>query len=422
MIARGSHGAKGGSRGLWTSRKSTIVWMPLRGGSGILVRTMRSHRTVGLFMAVAMAVSACGWPDAGPAAQPPTADPEPVRPTEEPLESTIDWQPCGDRFECATLEVPLDYAQPDVATVPLALIRLPAPPAARRIGSLVVNPGGPGGSGVEFVRQAAIDTIPAELRARFDIVGFDPRGVGASGGIDCGREPVDRFAATPTQGVAEVMSAAQGLAVACAAQAGDLLGHMSTAHVVEDLERLRAALGDRRLTYVGYSYGTLIGAMYADRYPKRVRALVLDGAVDPSQDVAARSRDKAAATEQALANFLQWCRADDRCPLHQAGPDPAAVFDTVQATLAAGSVPALRDAAPITARGSPPLVVIGTVNDGVTPYRWSQALAAQLDHAVLFTRDGDSHTAFGGGNVCTDRAIMGYLLDEEPPEAGLSCG
>ncbi|HVL98862.1 MAG TPA: alpha/beta hydrolase [Egibacteraceae bacterium] len=504
---------------------------------------MSRSKPLGLLLAASLLLTACGLtqpaPEALPAEEEATVDP--TEPPEEPLESTLVWTPCEEPFECSTLPVPRDYGQPDGPTVTLALIRLPAPAAARRIGSLVVNPGGPGGSGVDFVRQAGVETFPAELRARFDIVGFDPRGVAASEGIACDQEAVARFAGTLTSGVADVLAAAQRFAAGCAAHGGELLPHVATPNVAADLDLLREALGDRRLTYLGYSYGTLIGAMYAERYPDKVRAIVLDGAVDPAQDVVARARDKAAATEVALQDFLQWCR-DEECSMSAVG-EPSMVWAAVLAALQRGSVPApllgagrsmnrgeamfttsalladradgwpllaealamvagdhdaslllgmfdalsgrdaeaeelsgfefgqlmavncldlpappaeeyprllaemegvsplfgavtllswapcsywpvppVRQAAPIHAPGSPPLVVIGTRNDGVTPYAWSEALAGQLDNAVLFTRDGDTHTAFGGANVCTDRAIMGYLLEEQPPEAGKSCG
>ncbi|MDP8928135.1 MAG: alpha/beta fold hydrolase [Actinomycetota bacterium] len=157
-----------------------------------------------------------------------------------------------------------------------------------------MNPGGPGASGVEFVRAAAVDTFPTELRTRFDIVGFDPRGVGASRPITCGGSAGGLLAhdLDPDDDAERraVISAAQRTARDCEATDGDVLPHVSTADVARDLDLLRAALGDARLTYVGYSYGTFIGSSYAALFPDRVRALVLDGAIDPTLDAVGRAR------------------------------------------------------------------------------------------------------------------------------------
>ncbi|MDQ4129626.1 MAG: alpha/beta hydrolase, partial [Actinomycetota bacterium] len=254
--------------------------------------------TTSFLVALALLSAACGtatnsvasvWAsDANPEITPPPPTPGP---------SSLAWKACGEpgeRFECATLTVPLDHDAPHGPTIDLAVIRLPAPPAATRLGSLVVNPGGPGGSGVEFVRAAAVDTFPTELRTRFDIVGFDPRGVGTSRPITCGGSAGDLLAldlAPDDDGERRaVLNAAQRTARDCQVTDGAVLPHVSTADVARDLDLLRAALGDAKLTYVGYSYGTFIGSSYAALYPDRVRALVLDGAVDPALDLVGRAR------------------------------------------------------------------------------------------------------------------------------------
>ena len=201
----------------------------------------------------------------------------------------LTWKDCGDGFDCTTARVPLDYNKSNGTTIELALIRLPATDPALRIGSLFVNPGGPGNSGVEFVRSAARLTYPAEVRARFDIIGMDPRGVAASTPVRCFASDLERqqfFADYDVLPVSRAELAAAidkvtDLARRCQARVGWLLPHLSTANVARDLDLLRRAVGDAKLSYVGYSYGTYLGATYANLFPDKVRVLALDGNTDP---------------------------------------------------------------------------------------------------------------------------------------------
>ena len=185
-------------------------------------------------------------------------------------------QPCRDGFQCATVRAPLDYDNPGGAKISLSLIRLPAATRSERIGSLLINPGGPGGSGVDFVRDLA-KFLPLELRARFDIVGFDPRGDHAQHPAALLRHlrprryavlPPFPFPVTPAE--EQVQRAAdQALAAACARHGGAILAHMSTADAARDMDFLRAALGDRKLNYLGFSYGSMLGQTYANLFPDR---------------------------------------------------------------------------------------------------------------------------------------------------------
>jgi len=240
---------------------------------------------------------------------------------------TLRWRPCGGSFECSSMRVPLDYANPGGAQVDIAVIRLPAKDQSRRIGSLVVNPGGPGGSGVDFVASES-ESLPQELRDRFDIVGFDPRGTGQSDPVDCKADMnvyyrLDFSPDTDAERAA-LVSGIQSFVDACARNEGSRLPYLSTDSTVQDLDALRAALGDEKLTFLGYSYGSYIGAKYAEAYPNHVRALVLDGAVDPSLDSERQQVEQAAGFEGVLNAFLKWCGSHSSCVFHRDGkPDRA---------------------------------------------------------------------------------------------------
>ncbi|MYW00582.1 alpha/beta hydrolase [Streptomyces sp. SID3343] len=237
----------------------------------------------------------------------------------EPAADPIVWTDCAGGFQCGTLQVPLDHAKPDGPKIKLAVIRKPAT-GSNRIGSLVLNPGGPGGSGLDYAQYAAV-SYPADLRKRFDIVGFDPRGVGRSTAIDCLTDnAMDTFTqldATPDtpDEVKAWTDATRAYGQGCADKSGDLLAHVSTVDAARDMDLLRGALGDAKLYYVGASYGTFLGATYAELFPKRVGRLVLDGAMDPSQSAADANRAQGGGFETALNAFLDNCVAGGSCPL-----------------------------------------------------------------------------------------------------------
>lgn len=241
----------------------------------------------------------------------------------DPLEQTyynqhLSWSDCGDGFQCAKLAVPLNYAKPTKERITISVIRLPAS-GQERIGSLVLNPGGPGASGVEYARGATTVVSP-QLRARFDIVGFDPRGVGDSSPVRCLTGPqLDHYIGMdPTpDSPAEVKVVEQGarqFARGCQARSGKLLPHLGTADAARDMDVLRAALGDAKLTYLGKSYGTYLGATYADLFPTKVRALVLDGAMDPTLSMAEMSAVQGRGFDRAFRSFLRDCFKAKDCP------------------------------------------------------------------------------------------------------------
>ena len=239
----------------------------------------------------------------------------------------LEWQPCGDEFpgtDCAIAKVPMDYRQPHKATTSIALARIPAADQANRIGTVFINPGGPGGSGVELVLGGFGQFLEDNLDGRFDVIGFDPRGVGASDPLHCfesedalndyfGAQPAFPYQRDQYRPFFDVYS---GLGDRCLDGSDPVARHMSTADVARDLDLLRQAVGDAKLNYLGFSYGSYLGNTYANMFPKNVRALVIDGVLDPRlwssgfQIVSDR-----VATEQEFGEFLRLC--------DEAGPDCA---------------------------------------------------------------------------------------------------
>ncbi|MFG1905472.1 alpha/beta hydrolase [Kribbella sp. NPDC048928] len=261
----------------------------------------------------------------------------------------IAWGSCGTdpklkSFQCASVEVPTDYDKPHGPTTTIALTRLPATDQAHKIGTLFTNPGGPGGSGVDFVQQAGQLIYSAELRAKFDILGFDPRGVGHSDPATC--YPT---AAAESNALANVPPFPVGakeerqfivdgakVAISCRTTSPDRLAHYSTANVARDMDLLRQAVGDDKLSYAGYSYGTYLGATYAKLFPNKVRALVLDGTLSPEW-YSGSNGDKAPVgvrlkqgdgAYDTYEQFLAECKkAGANCVLNELG-DPKTVVES----------------------------------------------------------------------------------------------
>jgi pimeloyl-ACP methyl ester carboxylesterase len=240
-------------------------------------------------------------------------------------------------YECATIAVPRDWAAGAASpeTFDIALLRARTSGQRDRLGSLIVNPGGPGASGVDLAVYLSVG-LPADVTRRFDIVGFDPRGVGRSSQVKCmsdadldtnfGYEP-DPVSQAAFDGA---VALAKKLGATCAAKYGDMLQLFSTEQAARDMDAVRASVNDPKITYLGYSYGTLLGATYAQLFPKTIRALVLDGAEDPKQDFIASSESQAKGFERAFGNFATWCRGNaSKCPL---APDArAAVTSAMEA-------------------------------------------------------------------------------------------
>ncbi|MFD5049306.1 alpha/beta hydrolase [Streptomyces tendae] len=465
-------------------------------------------------------------------------------------EQKLAWRDCGvPGFQCATMKAPLDYAKPGEGDVRLAVARKKATGPGKRLGSLLVNPGGPGGSAIGYLQQYAGIGYPAKVRAQYDMVAVDPRGVARSEPVECLDGPkMDAYTqtdVTPDDAgeTDELVDAYKEFAEGCGADAPKLLRHVSTVEAARDMDVLRAVLGDEKLTYVGASYGTFLGATYAGLFPDRTGRLVLDGAMDPSLPARRLNLEQTEGFETAFQSFAKDCVRQPDCPLgdkntapDQVGKNLKSFFDDLDAKpLPAGDadgrklteslattgviaamydegawqqlresltsaikekdgagllilsdsyyereadggysnlmfanaavncldLPAafsspdeVRDALPefekaspvfgeglawsslncaywpvkptgephrIEAAGATPIVVVGTTRDPATPYRWAEALSAQLASGRLLTYEGDGHTAYGRGSTCIDSAINTYLLRGTAPEDGKRC-
>ncbi|MBQ1024011.1 alpha/beta hydrolase [Micromonospora sp. C95] len=230
----------------------------------------------------------------------------------------VQWTPCEQDAGalCGTLEVPVDWADPDGPTIELALAKRPATDPAVRRGSLLVNPGGPGGSGVDSALWA---TYGDELRRHFDIVGFDPRGVARSSPIMCTLDKINQLPVEPiktSSAFARMVSASRALADDCRANSGPVFDHVDTLQVIQDIDAIRAAVGDAKLNFLGMSYGTLMAQQYADMYPSRVGAIVADSVMDHSQDARGFAVTQAATGQDSFNEFVAGCSRLPQCALY----------------------------------------------------------------------------------------------------------
>nr|WP_081379580.1 alpha/beta hydrolase [Actinomyces oris] len=324
-------------------RSSPAVVDEARGSSGL-----RRHRvSAGVLAAVAGvclgvgtgAVPAVAAPAAGPA---PAAAASSKATVPKGLESfysqKVEWYDCvatagveksADRtgFQCAKVKVPLDYSQPSGQTIEITMKKHLATGSVRQ-GTLFINPGGPGGSGVEAVSTMATSTF-AGVQKAYDIIGFDPRGVGSSTAITCtsDTEVTAMAEAAPVtagdgatafeQRAAAISAQFKQFEASCAANTkpAELLDHVDTVSVARDLDVLRALSGDQKLNYTGFSYGTYLGATYAELFPANTGRMVLDGALDPSLTYNERRQGQALGFERALRNYVAWCQSGQNCPL-----------------------------------------------------------------------------------------------------------
>ena len=298
-----------------------------------------------------------------------TSTPAPAPPP-SPVGAPATFVPCDGAFQCATVTVPMDYADPTGPTIGIGIVRQPAKDQSRKVGVLLVNPGGPGGSGIDTVESGQ---DPAAVADRFDVIGFDPRGVGRSNALKCPVGPDSPYYGNPDPGnptgEAATQQAVDRYDQSCADAYHQLLPHLGTRDVARDMDSLRNALGQQQISYLGYSYGTSIGQIYGELFPQRVRAMVLDGVVDVT--LPGLDPSQAVSFENSLHQFANDCASRPDCP---AGPDAIAMLDRVRARVQAAPIP-VDGTTPL----SPGLLELGVVLPLYSKGNWpvlAQALKA----------------------------------------------
>ncbi|MGY1609336.1 alpha/beta hydrolase [Geodermatophilus sp. SYSU D00700] len=321
-------------------------------------------------------------------------------------------------FECGRTEVPIDHDEADGPTLPLFLVRATLAGQTDRIGSLLVNPGGPGGSGADAALSLAL-SMPEDVLRRFDLVGFDPRGVGLSTPVECiPAELKDRSTAaeprpTTQEQMDDVLAITDEISEACTEEYGDALGTFNTADTARDMDLLRESLGDEQLTYLGYSYGTTLGSTYAELFPENVRAMVLDAAVDPDADPQTRVESQAAGLEASFDAFAANCTGlVSGCPL---GGEPRRFLDELLAQAAGTPIPS---SVPGETRTATPGVVFTAVLAAMyDPGSWpqlSQSLAAARNN-------GDAAGLFSLTDRYTGRLPNGTYTNQTDASIAIDC-
>ena len=322
----------------------------------------------------------------------------------------LSWSDCGSGFQCSRLLVPVDYSLPGGHTMHVAVIRKPASGESR--GSLIVNPGGPGASGVDYVRGSS-GTF-AGVTSSFNLVSFDPRGVGRSRPIRCvSGAQLDAFIGVdPTPDTAaehaELVRTAREMADACFRRNGDYLEHVGTIDAARDMDVLRAALGDKKLTFYGGSYGTYLGAKYAQLFPHRIRAMVLDGALDPRQPTIAENRVQAIGFETDLRDFLASCAHTSSCPFPSSNPEGG--LNRLEAKI---------DAHPLSV-GSRRLGP-GEFFEGLAFGLYSTSFWSGLRTALSNAQNGDGRLLLAFSDALTDRHTDGTYSNLVESNLAINC-
>ncbi|GAB3245102.1 alpha/beta hydrolase [Nocardioides dilutus] len=357
----------------------------------------------GAGLAISFLSDDSGDPDGGgsPSAQPelPTVEPTPDPGSSDPpapdlaafYSQELEWDDCRDGFQCARLRVPVDYADPGGATIEVEVLRDPADDPSARVGSLVVNPGGPGAPGTSYAEQAG-QVFRSALTDHFDVVGFDPRGTGASAPVDClsDREMDAFLQADPVPDdageIGDVVEGLENFWAGCVTNtdggADGIVAHVTTVEAARDMDVLRAALGESTLTYFGASYGTKLGATYADLFPDKVGRLVLDGAVDVSLDSESLSLGQAAGFERALTAYVDNCIDEGDCFLGDSTQEGLDTIAGILADLDSDPLPTLDERE----------LTVGTGFLGVITPLYNRDYWYLLDQGLETALDGDGTT------------------------------
>ena len=300
----------------------------------------------------------------------------------------LSWKPCSksddaEKISCATFKVPFDYSNPSLGDFELKVVRRAANKPSQRIGSMLVNPGGPGFGG-SYLPENATSYFSGALLDRFDIIGWDPRGTGESKPfVDCVDNYDEYFAVDPTpEDEAEktaLIDASKKFSDECGKKSGEILPYVSTNNTVRDMDRLRAALGEQKITYFGFSYGSELGATWATMFPSTVRAAALDGATDPDADYMEGGLQQAAGFERELTRFLARCSKNKLCPFYNAGEAEQA-FDSLMASL---------DEKPLTVRKDRAKVNQAVALTAVSQAMYSSSMWDQLENSLASAQKGD---------------------------------
>ncbi|MDX6259508.1 MAG: hypothetical protein QOH84_1196 [Kribbellaceae bacterium] len=384
-----------------------------------------ARRAAVVVVGLAVLVAGCGVAsraqdaDGGGGSQPSSAPKGPAGPVPAGLEKFYgqqpEWQRCGSGNQCATINVPLDYSKPDGKTIELRARKVPARDRTGKIGTLFINPGGPGASGQEFAASAGF-VLGAPLLRKFDVIGWDPRGVADSTPVRClDTEQLDKFIATDGSPdddaeIDALNTQAKALADGCEQRSGDLLPHVSTKDAARDIDVLRGIVGDQELYYLGMSYGTLLGATYAELFPKNVGRLVLDGAVDPSKSSEENNLAQAKGFDTALDAFAEDC-AQRSCRL---GSTKAEVLAKVDKLIDDS------DAKPLQGDGdrqvTQALVVLGVIFPLYVKDYWPR-----LEDAVVDGISGKGARLLALADEYTDRTPKGYGNNQNEVIYAVNC-
>ena len=377
----------------------------------------RAHRVIASTALLALVLVGCSSGDKDS-----NASPSPASPSSANGSATSDvpaelapfynqkprWSGCSGDYECTKVKVPLDYGKPTGDTIELAVIRLPAGDGSKRVGSLLINPGGPGASGVSYARQARA-VLSDDVRASFDVVGWDPRGVGDSAPVKClDDKQLDAFLAldgspdNPSE-VQALDTTSKKFADQCEARSEKVLPHVGTPDAARDMDILRAVLGDAKLNYLGKSYGTFLGATYAELFPDKVGRVVLDGAIDPTVTSQEMGLAQAGGFEQALDAFIDDCLKQSGCPV---GPDHAGAKAEIAGILDQA------DRSPLPTGSRPLTQSLAILGVAVAMYDSEQGWPA-LRVALQRAKSGDGSVLLQLSDIYTDRQSNGHYSSNQ---------